>query len=255
MKWLWPFQFQQCIVYTVCTSIVIDKLVSIWTYTYIYDRGCGSGARGACANVYCMVYVTMMMAKVVTSVRMDGQGLKPSLLYFWNCSTNQRMYLSNNAQIHRRNIYMMGYIELSHFGICRLHSLSLSLRLQMFIIIAFYFCFLNHTKRFDIGAKATTIEANITEEPTAKKFESENGERKNRRKTVEWEKNVCEFRNQLSSAFGACVCAEKFYGDACLSAKAKRVKVLCITLMRLCMSVSSSLLCFLFFSTFSHSVF
>lgn len=85
--------------------------------------------------------------------------------------------------------------------------------LWMFIIIAFYFCFLNHTKRFDIRAAAatTTIEANIAEEPTQKKkIESEKEERK---KNGSMEKNVCEFRNQLSSAFGACVyvCVRKSF--------------------------------------------
>lgn len=72
----------------------------------------------------------MMMAKVVTS-----DGLKAIiLLHFWNCSTNQR--------------------ENTHLTICVLNCpiSGFNRPLWMFIIIAFYFCFLNHAKRFDIEA-------------------------------------------------------------------------------------------------------
>lgn len=128
--------------------------------------------------------------------------------------------------------------------------------LWMFIIIAFYFCFLNHTKRFDIRAPAatTTIEANIAEEPTQKK---KNWIRERRKKEKRFDGKKC-MRISKSTQFGiwcvcVCVCAEKFYGDACLSAKAKRVKVLCITLMRLC--ERRFLFFFVFFLYISHSVF
>ena len=104
-----------------------------------------------------MVYVTMMMAKVVTSVRMDGQGLKPSLLYFWNCSTNQRIYIICISLI----IYMV-CIELSHFGIYRppFECLSLSLFISASWTIQNDLTF---RERERVVAGATQIEANTTE--------------------------------------------------------------------------------------------
>lgn len=128
---------------------------------------------------------------------------------------------------------MMGCIELSHFGIYR-PPLSECLSLSLFISASW-------TIQNDLTSEQHQQQQQqqlrlilLENQRRRKKIESEKEERK---KNGSMEKNVCEFRNQLSSAFGACVyvcvCAEKFYGDACLSAKAKRVKVLCITLMRL----------------------
>lgn len=80
----------------------------------------------------------------------------------------------------------------------------------MFIIIAFYFCFLNHTKRFDIRAVATTIEANITENPTRKKIESQKKKKKN--VGIEAKKMYANFEiNSLRHLVRVCVCVRKSF--------------------------------------------